>query len=84
MFIMGMRYVHHRIPGCDFHEKDACGSAGSASFTATGFVSGVEPPVPGLERNVLDALEGHEPQGRGRAGLATPNKSESTSSTPKP
>ena len=27
------RYVHHRIPGGLIHEKDACGSAGSASLT---------------------------------------------------
>jgi hypothetical protein len=41
MFTIGFR-------GCDFHEKDACGSAGSASFTATGSSAGSSHAVPAL------------------------------------
>ena len=33
------RYVHHRIPGSDFHEKDACGPV-TSSLTATGSSAG--------------------------------------------
>ena len=39
MFTIGFR-------GCDFHEKDACGSAGSASLTGSGLSAGSSQAVP--------------------------------------
>ena len=39
MFTIGFR-------GCDFHEKDACGSAGSASLTGSGPSAGSSQAVP--------------------------------------
>ena len=41
MFTIGFR-------GCDFHEKDACGSAGSASLTGSGPSAGSSHAVPFL------------------------------------
>ena len=42
MFTIGFR-------GCDFHEKDACGSAGSASLTGSGLSAGSSHAVPALK-----------------------------------
>ena len=42
MFTIGFR-------GCDFHEKDACGSAGSASLTGSGLSAGSSQAVPALK-----------------------------------
>ena len=75
MFTIGFR-------GCDFHEKDACGSAGSASLTGSGLSAGSSQAVPLLNATFCTLWKATKPRAVDVPALATPNKSESKSSTP--
>ena len=72
MFTIGFR-------GCDFHEKDACGSAGSASFTATGSSAGSSHAVPALKVAFWTLWKATKPRAVDVPALATPRRSESKS-----
>ena len=66
MFTIGFR-------GCDFHEKDACGSAGSASLTGSGLSAGSSQAVPFLNETfcIMEAkklLRHNFPNSRQSAG----------------
>ena len=75
MFTIGFR-------GCDFHEKDACGSAGSASLTGSGLSAGSSQAVPLLNATFWTLWKATNPRAVDVPALATPRRSESKSSTP--
>ena len=66
MFTIGFR-------GCDFHEKDACGSAGSASLTGSGPSAGSSQAVPLLNATFWTLWKATKPRAVDVPALATPN-----------
>ena len=75
MFTIGFR-------GCDFHEKDACGSAGSASLTGSGLSAGSSQAVPLLNATFCTLWKATKPRAVDVPALATPKRRFARASAP--